>query len=285
MTAGRSRLGIVPDVSTIERVKAAVRWYGDRQGSMLAAAVTYFAFLSFFPLLALGFAAVGLVARFVPEADDALGSIVSGLLPGMIGNGRGQLSLDDLRTFAGPVAGVGLVAVLYSGLGWISEMRGALTSMFDVSQPSAGRFVGRVTQFVRGIGRDLAALALLGGVLVFSVTVSSAVVGVFDGWLAGIASVGIGVLANTALFYALFRLLPDPDLPRSALLSGALLGAVAFEALKQLSRALLASTVHQPAFQAFGIALVLLVWIYYFSRVVMFAAAWAATTSDLTRPG
>jgi membrane protein len=34
----------------------------------------------------------------------------------------------------------------------------------------------------------------------------------------------------------------------------------------------------QPAFQAFGIALILLVWINYFSQVVMYAASWAHTT-------
>ena len=38
---------------------------------------------------------------------------------------------------------------------------------------------------------------------------------------------------------------------------------------------LLAATQRSPAFQAFGIALILLVWINYFSRIVMYAAAWA----------
>jgi membrane protein len=63
----------------------------------------------------------------------------------------------------------------------------------------------------------------------------------------------------------------------SALWSGALVGAIGFEALKRASTWLLDSTANQPAFQAFGIALILLVWIYYFSRVVMYAAAWAHT--------
>ena len=31
----------------------------------------------------------------------------------------------------------------------------------------------------------------------------------------------------------------------------------------------------QPAFQVFGISLILLVWINYFSRVTLYAAAWA----------
>ena len=44
-----------------------------------------------------------------------------------------------------------------------------------------------------------------------------------------------------------------------------------------IPRALLASTKGQPAFQAFGIALILVVWINYFSRVTLYAAAYART--------
>ena len=49
--------------------------------------------------------------------------------------------------------------------------------------------------------------------------------------------------------------------------------------LKRLSFLLLGSTQNSPAFQVFGIALILLVWIYYFSRVVMYSAAWAHTAA------
>src|SRR3546814_17984556 len=80
------------------------------------------------------------------------------------------------------------------------------------------------------------------------------------------------------LFFAIFRLLADPDVPKRSLWSGALLGAVGFEILKQISTPLIASTKSQPAFQAFGIALILVVWINYFSRVLMYAAACAHTS-------
>ena len=95
------------------------------------------------------------------------------------------------------------------------------------------------------------------------------------GWLLGLIAVVIGLAANALLFFALFKVLADPDLPRVALWRGAILGAVGFEVLKQVSALLLQSTANSPAFQAFGIALILVVWIYYFSRVVMYAASWA----------
>jgi membrane protein len=80
------------------------------------------------------------------------------------------------------------------------------------------------------------------------------------------------------LFFAFFRLLAAPNVPARSLWSGALLGAIGFEVLKQLSTYLLAATKEQPAAQAFGIALILVVWINYFSRVVVLAASWAHTT-------
>ena len=90
----------------------------------------------------------------------------------------------------------------------------------------------------------------------------------------------LGLAANALLFFAFFQLLAAPDVPSRSLWSGALLGAVAFELLKQLSTFLLKATRELRAVQAFGIALILVVWINYFSRVVVYAAAWAHTSPE-----
>ena len=44
--------------------------YGAVKAGQQAGAVTYFAFLSFFPILALAFFAVGLVAEVLPERRE-----------------------------------------------------------------------------------------------------------------------------------------------------------------------------------------------------------------------
>ncbi len=96
-------------------------------------------------------------------------------------------------------------------------------------------------------------------------------------------AVVVAMTATTLMFFVLFKVLARPPTPDRALWQGALLGSVAFEVLKQLSSVLLAATHRSPAFQAFGIALILLVWINYFSRVVMYAAAWAHTSGPASR--
>jgi membrane protein len=257
--------------------------YGEVKGNLQAGAVTYFAFLSFFPILALAFAVIGYVARIYPDAQTDLLKAIDEVLPGMVGDEEGQVSLTTIQDAAPGILSIGLPVMLYSGLGWLSAMRDALLVVFEKpprEQPS----------FVLGKARDLLALLTLGLVLVLSVAVSGVVTTLAEPILdflqldAGIEpllwllALVLGLAASTVLFFAFFKLLGDPDAPTRSLWTGALLGAVGFELLKQLSRYLISSTADQPAFQAFGIALILVVWINYFSRVVVYAAAFAHTS-------
>jgi membrane protein len=256
--------------------------YGETKASQQAGAVTYFGFLSFFPIMALAFFVVGYLSRVYPDAQDNLVSAIDRLFPGIVGTRDNQIRLKDIEDAAGTVGLIGLVGVLYSGLGWLSALRDALITVFALperEQPS----------FVKGKLRDLVTLAIIGFVLFFAVALTGLVSGfsgdVLDwvglstqlGWLVTVVTIVLGLLANALLFLAMFRLLAAPDLPWRAMWSGALLGAVGFELLKQVSNLLIRSTQGQPAFQVFGLALILIVWINYFSRVVLYAASWAWT--------
>ncbi|MDR7251596.1 membrane protein [Nocardioides sp. BE266] len=268
----------------VDHVVRMVEHYGSVNGNGLAAAVTYFAFLSFFPILALSFAVFGQVAKIYPDAEDTLVDAANSVLPGLVGGDNG-VSLDTLQSAAPGIFSIGILLTLYSGLGWLSGMREALMTVFEEpprEQPS----------FVKGKLRDVLALLALGSVLVVSVAVSGVAtklltpildalqLGSVAGVFLTILAVVLGLAANALLFFAFFRLLAAPDVPSRSLWSGALLGAVAFELLKQLSTFLLKATANSEAFQAFGIALILVVWINYFSRVVVYAAAWAHTSPE-----
>ncbi|MXG89468.1 YihY/virulence factor BrkB family protein [Nocardioides flavescens] len=256
--------------------------YGAAKAGQQAGAVTYFGFLSFFPIMALAFFLVGYVAKVYPGAQDTLVSAIDSMLPGIIGTRDNQIQLSDIQDAAGAVGLIGLAGVLYSGLGWLSALRDALIAVFDLPQREQ-------PSFVKGKLRDLVTLAIIGTVLLVAVAVSGFVSGFSGdllawlglstalGWLVTLLTIAFGLAANTVLFFAMFRLLAAPDIPVRAMLSGALLGAVGFEVLKQISGLLIRSTQGQPAFQVFGLALILLVWINYFSRVTLYAAAWAWT--------
>jgi membrane protein len=260
--------------------------YGTVNGSGQAGAVTYFGFLSFFPILAIAFFVVGLLAGVYPEIRAQMVQAVNEVLPGVIGSGDGQIPISSVEDASGTVGVVGLAGLVYAGLGWLSGMRQSLEVMFTVPRQEK-------PSFVLGKLRDLATLALIGVTLLLSVALSGAVTG-FTGAILEVVGIdpdatlpalvlnlvghALAIAASTVLIFSMFTLLvTESHIPRRALVAGALLGAVGFEVLKLAANLLLAQTKEQPAFQAFGVALILLVWINYFSRLVMYAAAWAYT--------
>jgi membrane protein len=257
--------------------------YNDVKGNMQAGGITYFGFLSFFPLLALGFFVVGYVGRVYPYAREDLTRALTQLFPGVIGTGEGQISLQSIQNLTGTLGLFGLLGVLYAGLGWLSNTRAALQAVFEVEPKGFEAYlIGKV--------RDLLTMAVVGATLVISVAVSGVTTSFSSELLDWVGlstdltpvltglSVLTGIAASAVLFFALFRLLAHPPNPSGSLWYGAVVGAVGFELLKQASRALVAHTAGQPAFQAFGIALILLVLINYFSRVILYAASWAHTS-------
>jgi membrane protein len=195
--------------------------YGNVNGSAQAGAVTYFGFLSFFPILALAFFVVGVAAAVYPDARADLTKALNELFPGMIGPGKGQISLDTFESNAGAVGALGLLGLLYSGLGWLSGMRTALEVMFQLprrEQPN----------YIVGKGLDLLMLVVIGLTLVVSVSLSSAVttlsrtvldlLGLADSVVAGtllpVIAVLLAITATMALFLVMFRVLAHPHVSR-----------------------------------------------------------------------
>lgn len=272
----------------LDHVLRMVKHYGEVKGSALAGAVTYFGFLSFFPIMALSFAVVGWIARYAgQDVVSTMVEAIRSILPLIVEQDPqpGEISIEVFQKAAGAAAGIGAVTALYSGLGWLSGMRVAMMITFEMPQDEQPNFiVGKL--------RDLISLITIGLVLVLSVAVAGAIswastwlldlVGLGDGFspLLRLLAIAVGLVANTLLFFSVFRLLANPPTPRSSLLQGALLGAVGFEALKQLATFLIDQTTSQPAFAVFGIALILVVWINYFSRLLVYAASWAYTSPE-----
>lgn len=263
----------------LDRVLRMQSHYSSVGASQQAGAITYFGFLSVFPVLALGFFVVGQIAKIYPDAQHDLITAIDHILPGLVGNGDGQVPIHDIERAAATVGTIGAVGVIYAGLGWVDSLRTALILVFEVPEDKQPGFVmAKLT--------DLVALIVIGVILLVSVAITS-VVRAFSldllgwvhldsgmSWLVWLITLVIGLAANALLFFAMFQL-ARPRTRVRPLIVGALIGAVGFEVLKQASTYLLAATRGQPAFQVFGIALILLVWINYFTRVILYAASFA----------
>ena len=195
--------------------------YGEAKASQQAGAVTYFGFLSVFPILALAFFVVGYVSKVYPDAQDTLVDAIKSMFPGLIGDGDNQLNIEDIEDAAATAGLIGLVGVLYSGLGWLSALRDALIAVFELpdrEQPN----------FVMGKLRDLITLAIIGVVLLFAVAFTGSSSGFSEDlldWARPRAPSSAGwsrcspsrsaCWPTRVLFFAMFRLLAAPDLPQA----------------------------------------------------------------------
>jgi membrane protein len=260
---------------------------GDRQ----AAAVTFFGFLSFFPILAL---ATSILAYAL--GDDAVSTVVrqvNSYAPGL----AEQLELKEIlssdRT-AGVAGVIGLVGLLYSGLGWVDALREAIRAMWH-HNVKAGNLVVKKA-------KDVVVLFGLGVTVLLSIGISAAtgaftdfaleLIG-FDKGLVAVATakvlgVLLGLLTSTALFLYLFWRLPKVQSPFRRIIKGALLAGVLFELLKRVGALYIERTTENPIYGSFAVIVGLLVWINIVSRMLLLCAAWTVTApydSDIEPSG
>ncbi|MEU5883103.1 YhjD/YihY/BrkB family envelope integrity protein [Spirillospora sp. NPDC047279] len=268
--------------AAFDHVARAYERYQDRRGDRLAAALTCYGFLSFFPLLALAYALLGYVVKFSEKARDYFVEAVNSLLPGL----SDQLQLEQIVNSKTAVGLIGLVGLLFTGLGWVSVLRESLRDIWG-NDPAGD------TNFILKKVYDAAVLLFLGITLILSVavsTVANRATHTVLGWIgmeevtgAGTAlrllSLAIAVAFNTLIFLVLFSRLSGTRAPWRRIIRGALIGAVGLEVLKQTASLLLSRTTENPLYASFAVLVGLMVWINITSRFMLVVAAWTATRS------
>jgi membrane protein len=277
----------------LQQTKPGRAWsrYGDARGNVLAGGITYFAFFSLFPALAIGFTVLGLVvggradlqAKVVDYVNSSFGNVT--VIGTQAGTGivtMNTLVKSDVLTTFGVI---GAVTLLLAGLGWVGALRDGISLIF-------GRANGPNPVLAK-LG-DLGILVSLGlGVLasaVSSVLVTSATGTVLDwlgmgrtrwsGVLVSVLTALVVLAIDTALFLLLFRLLSGVTLVLDDVFTGALVGGVALGLLKVLGGVLLRLTSHNHFLAAFSALIGILIWMNLAARAGLLAAAWAATTAE-----
>ncbi|WP_327585578.1 YihY/virulence factor BrkB family protein [Nonomuraea sp. NBC_00507] len=264
---------------SVDHLIRAVQRYQVQFGDRLAGAVTYFAFLSFFPLMALSYAVLGLVVATSETTREALEAAIVERLPGI----AGQLDLDAISKAKATAGIIGLLGLLYAGLGAMDALRGALREMSMTTEPPLSFFLGKL--------RDLASIAMIGVTMISSVLVAGFATTATDNVLeflfgseSALATTGLrlaGVAASVGADWLLFLILlgwvARLTQPFRVIARGALLGAMGFGVLKQLATLLLGQTLGNPVYGTFAVIVGLLVWINFSARLVLYVAAWTAT--------
>jgi membrane protein len=263
--------------------------YVDRNGDHYAAAITYFSVLSLFPLIMILFAVAGFI---LAGNDSLLHDIQESILksaPAGLGKTLNDV-IDQAIRSRGTVGVIGLLAALYSGFGWMTNLRDALSAMWAHDVPDR--------PFLRTVVSDLISLAGLGLALVvsFGITAGGTGLGTFilrkieladDGWalfLLLLGTIVLGLVANWLVFLWVLTRLPRQKVSAKSAIRGAAFAAVGFEILKQLATIYLGFVGGSPTGALFGPIIGLLVFANLVSRLLLFVTAWTATSRDNLKP-
>jgi membrane protein len=266
--------------------------YTGARGEVLAGGVAYLAFFSIVPALVLGFTVFGFVLRDHPDLFDRVVGAISDTLPGIVKDASHPQGLIDASSPPTPnaltIAGaVSLVTLVLSGLGWLAALRQSVRAVFGRPRFSSSLLRSKLRDLLVMLTLGLA--FLLSGVLSTGVTSAARwlleQLGIGSGSFVGglllrAAAVLVVFCIDVLLMLIVFRLLSGVRLPAHDLLQGAVVGALGLGVLKLVSGLLLAAAAKKPVIGAFAVIVGLLVLLNLISRVMLLAAAWAATTAQ-----
>ena len=248
---------------------AVIYKFGDDQGLYLAALITYYGFLSLFPLLLLlvtilGFLIHGdphLQARVVDSAlvdFPVIGSQLRGNLHALSGSGLGLA--------------VGVLGTLYGCLGAAGATQNAFNRAWAVPR---NQRPNPITLRVR----SLVLLSVIGaGVLITTVlaglTTGAGAFGANVGTAVRVGAVLLATLVNVSLFVLAFRVLTAREVATRHLRAPALLAGIGWELVQLLGTYFVAHALKgaPEAYGVFGLVLGLIAWIYLLALVTVLAA-------------
>ncbi|MDQ3824401.1 MAG: YihY/virulence factor BrkB family protein, partial [Actinomycetota bacterium] len=154
----------------LDHLLRAAQSYSEHHGDHYAAAITFFSVLSLVPMLMIAFAAAGFVLAGNPELMRHLQDQVQVAAPAGLGGMLNQI-IDGAIASRQGVGIIGLLGALYSGLGWMSNLREALTAQWGAT---SGDKPPEAQGFLRAKVMDLLALLGLGFALVMSFALTGA---------------------------------------------------------------------------------------------------------------
>jgi uncharacterized BrkB/YihY/UPF0761 family membrane protein len=251
----------------LARVLAVAERDRARYGGLLAGAVAFRLFLWLLPFTLLLVGIGGMVSRLRGGAARVAADLgLQGQLAAVIEEGASQ------RGWWIAII-VGLAGTLYAGLGAVRALRVSHAAAWGLP-PERGRRPARASAALATIGIALIGLAVLSD----AVRSRSAAGG------------AIAILVTGGVYLELWRRvserLPHRDVPREALVPGALLVAAGALGLQAFTTYVLAAQAERAAsvYGAVGTAITLLLWLFILARLMVAAAVLNAELASRRGP-
>lgn len=239
-----------------------VKRFSENNGSHQAALMTYYGFLSLFPLLLVFTSIAGLAAGGNRRIEGKIMEGINSYFP-VIGD---QLARNiQASTKSGVALVVGLLLTFYGARGGIDAFRGALNHLWHIPKK-------------KRIGFPWSILVSAGSLIIGGIGLTSAAV--LSGAASGLGqSVAFKVLAALAgflilspTFYWLFKLNLGSNIAKRNLQLMALFCSIAILAVQSLGSYLITRQLKtlSPLYGTFALVLGLLFWIYLQAMVVLY---------------
>lgn len=262
----------------------------DAEGLRMSAAMSFYGMLSLAPLLLVLVGALGwwmdrsyLETNLVAQVQGVMGAQVAEVVRQALSSARAPAE--------GRLASLVGFAVLVSGAtGVFVELQSALERLWrgEATPPARAAWWRAASLRLRGLAYVLA----LGFLLLVSLALST-LIHLFAGWAGSHLAVAplapMMQLVNeavafgfaVALFVGLMRIGVGDKPPTRCLMAGAVVGATLFTVGKQLLAWYLSTAAVVSAYGAAGSLVVLLMWIYFSSAVLLFSASCARAFEEL----
>ena len=252
-------------------------WF-DSKTFQLGAALAYYGVFSIAPILLI---AIAIAGKLFGE-DAAQGQVKKRLHetfgPAVADAVEKAIGYAHISGSGGLATLIGAAVLLFGAIGLFSQLQAALNSIWNV-MPSPGRglwgaVADRLISFLMVVGiatlllLSLAASAVLS--TVDELLSPEALPGGVYLWRAVHSVVSLGLL--TLLFAMLYKFLPDAKIPWHPVWVGAAVSALLFTAGSYLIGLYLGRNSVTSAYGAAGSLVVILLWVYYSSQIVLLGA-------------
>ncbi|BBY44657.1 YihY/virulence factor BrkB family protein [Mycolicibacterium celeriflavum] len=243
---------------------AVIYKYVDDQGGYLAALITYYAFVSLFPLLLLMTTVLGVVLVGRPELQQRVVEATVSQFP-VIGN---QLQRPEELSGGAVAVFVGVAGALYGGMKVGQALQNAMDSVWAV--PRNNR-----PDPIRSRLRSLLLLLVLGSAAIAATVLSAAGHATASlGWFGKAGIIVATVAINAAICLVVFRVTSTRQLTYRQVLPGALAAAVIWQLLQWFGATFVAQIVRSSSVtnSVFALVLGLLAFLYLISVTLVMCA-------------
>ncbi len=253
---------------------AAANWSAHKDARQ-GAALAYYSVFSLGPLMVIAIAIAGLVF-----GQEAVRGQVGAQLQGLLGDTGAQAVQAMLSGASKPAQGIlasilGIGTLLFAAVGVVVQLKDALNTVWEVAPSKEGG----IWAFVRTYIASLAGVLAVGFLLLVSLlltTLLSAGSKYFAPFLPEVALQIVGSLVSfaviTLLFAMMFKWLPDARVDWRDVWLGAAITAALFEVGKLLIGLYIGKQSLESTYGAAASLVVLLIWIYYSSQIVLMGA-------------